>query len=276
MTSPGDRAGLIHVLRALGDGVTDVMVVGGWAHRLHAHHPLAASGGNPLTTLDFDLFVPLPSPSSAIRVTSLVEAGFEVRLGGLDAAPVTKYVLPPGRGIAGSILELEFLAHRRGAEIDRRGHRQRTTHVGDAVAQLLPHLDVMTHEPWTLHLSDELGYPTGATGLTVRVVAPATYIAHKLMILPERRTLQKRSQDVRYVYESIVRFSPVLDELGASWRRRVSTAADRRRLDAGRKLACTPELAELARRIRDLDGREAPAARVAAVIEAGSAQMFDG
>ena len=56
MTSASDRAGLVHVLRALGDGLVEVIVVGGWAHRLHTHHPLATATGNPLHTLDADLW----------------------------------------------------------------------------------------------------------------------------------------------------------------------------------------------------------------------------
>ena len=275
MTSASDRAGLVHVLRALGDGLVEVIVVGGWAHRLHTHHPLATATGNPLHTLDADLFVPAPSRSSAIRVAALVDAGFDVKLGGLDAAPVTEYVLRPGTVAAGGIHKLEFLAHRRGAEVVR-GRRRLTTRVGDAVAQLLPLLDVMAHQPWTLNLSDELGYPTGANGLSIRVVAPAVYIAHKLMVLPERGNVVKRIQDVRYLYESLMRFAPALDQLAISWRGRSTSAAEHRRLDAGRRLACSRELVVPAARIRDLDGREAPVDRLGPVIEAGTARLFDG
>ena len=261
---------LVEALQPLAAVLGEMILVGGWAHRLHAYHPLASRDGHLLATVDADLFVPEPSRSIGPRIENLRAAGFRIRMGGQESPPVTEYVLARG----GLDFELEFLASRPGAEVDRRGRRRNTILFGDAVAQLLPFMYVMVHEPWTFTLDLAHGFPIEPAPLTLRVVAPAPYVAHKLMVLKDRQPTNKRYQDVRYLYETIRRFAPTLSALQASWSRRAWSIGERRRLAAGRRFVREGTLIASAARTPDLDGNTADAKHMREVLELGFEEIF--
>lgn len=270
MSYQQEQAILVEALRPLGSALDEMILVGGWAHRLHTYHAGASNEGHLLATVDADLFVPEPSTSRGPRVESLRAAGFEIRVGGHESPPVTEYILAR----AGLDFELEFLASRKGGEVDRHGRRKTTTHVGNAVAQLLPFMHVMAHEPWTFTLDKAHGFPVEPSPLTLRVVSPAPYIAHKLMVLKDRQPANKRYQDVRYLYESIRRFSAALPELRASWSRRASSVGEMRRLAAGCKFVREGTLIASAARTPDLDGETVDAAHMRDVLAVGFEEIF--
>jgi hypothetical protein len=287
MDNDPDRKMLVRALRAVEPALRDIVLVGGWAQRLHAHHPLAAADARALHTVDADLFVPKPSSNNAIRNESLRNAGFEIRPSGDESPPTTRYALSH----EGHKLDLDFLAHRAGASRDRRDRSCATIHVGEAVAQRLPFMEVMSHETWTCVLDEERGYPTGASSLIVQVVGPATYVAHKLMVLEDRQDPQswrrtrsraphggdddyrtKQERDVRYLYESIRRFAPALSQLRECWMRRTTSPGERRRLNNGRRLL--QKFVPGAAAARDLDGRTADPQRLRDVLDLGLAEIF--
>lgn len=270
MSYDDERRTLVQALRPLQAVFGELILVGGWAHRLHAHHPLATGAGRLLNTLDADLLVPDPSPSRGARIEALRTAGFEISRHGHESPPKTKYILP----VDDHQFELDFLASRQGAEIDRHGKRHVTTYFGDVVALLLPFMDVMTHEPWTFTLDQTQGFPTGDAPMTLRVVSPAAYIAHKLMVLKDREPAKKRYQDARYLYETIRRFAPALSELQTSWMRRTTSIGEKRRLTAGRHLLRSGTFLQSAALTPDLDRRTADVKHMREVLEDGLSEIF--
>lgn len=74
-------------LRALEPVPPEAVVIGGWAHRLHAEHPLAEPSFEPLTTTDCDVALPLTlaARTGASIGERLQEAGFECQIGGTTA-----------------------------------------------------------------------------------------------------------------------------------------------------------------------------------------------
>lgn len=80
---------------ALEPWLDQVVIVGGWAHRLHRLHPSARSlSYPPLATLDADVAVPrlLPVEGQDIR-ERLISRGFTEEFLGRDHPPVTHYHL---------------------------------------------------------------------------------------------------------------------------------------------------------------------------------------
>jgi len=99
----------------------EVVLVGGWAHRLYRLDPRARKLDYlPLTTLDGDVAVPskLKKKESTVR-KRLLEAGFEEEFIGEDRPPATHYHY----GKAGGFYA-EFLAPLEGSEYDQSGKRK--------------------------------------------------------------------------------------------------------------------------------------------------------
>src|SRR4051794_26438282 len=96
--SDGVTADFQRLVDALQPYLPDVVVVGGWAHRLFTRHPLAASPGFvPLMTDDADVAVPLRlRRRDATLLDRLEDAGFTEDMKGDDRAPVTHYRLGQG------------------------------------------------------------------------------------------------------------------------------------------------------------------------------------
>jgi hypothetical protein len=112
----------------------EVVLVGGWAHRLYRLDPRARKLDYlPLTTLDGDVAVPpkLKKEESTVR-KRLLEAGFEEEFSGEDRPPTTHYHYGKGGGFYA-----EFLAPLEGSEYDRHGKRKATKEVGGVSSQLL-------------------------------------------------------------------------------------------------------------------------------------------
>ena len=268
MSYDDDKLVLLRALRPLEDVLGEIILVGGWAHRLHAHHPLATQEGRLLNTLDADLFITTPT-SKGPRREALHAAGFTIRPGGHETPPVTEYLLATDA----DEFEVEFLAHRQGAEVDRHGIRRVTTRFGDVVAILLPFMDVMAHEPWTCTVEPSAASAPDPRPLTLRVVSPAAYVAHKLMVLKDRPVL-KRHQDVRYLYETLRRFAPALSTLHASWSRRSSTKGELKRVSDGRRFL-TDSLIAYAADTPDLEGMTADKKHLRLVLDDGLHEIFD-
>ncbi len=74
-------------IEVLNPWLNQVVIIGGWAHRLYRLHPLAQSlDYEPLGTLDTDIAVPLNLPATGKQLrTRLLEGAFREELMG-DAA----------------------------------------------------------------------------------------------------------------------------------------------------------------------------------------------
>src|SRR5947208_1376829 len=124
----GVAADFQRLVDALQPYLPDVVVVGGWAHRLFTRHPLAGAPG----------FVPLRLRRREVTLLDrLEEAGFTEDMKGDDKPPVTHYRLGEGA------FYVEFLAPTTGEGVRRSGERDATARVQGIVAQKLPHVDVL-------------------------------------------------------------------------------------------------------------------------------------
>src|SRR6266480_5603774 len=102
---------------ALEPWLCEVVLIGGWAHRLYRRHPLARRLAYlPLITLDGDVAVPPKLKARELSVRKrLLDAGFVEEFVGEDWPPATHYHYGKGGGFYA-----EFLSPLVGSEYDRR------------------------------------------------------------------------------------------------------------------------------------------------------------
>src|SRR5205807_7919201 len=86
---------------ALEPWLREVVLIGGWAHRLYRHHPLARRLAYlPLITLDGDVAVPPKLKARELSVRKrLLDAGFVEEFVGEDWPPATHYHYGKGGGL---------------------------------------------------------------------------------------------------------------------------------------------------------------------------------
>ncbi len=76
----------------------EVVIIGGWAHRLMEFHPLANPlGFEPLRTFDADVALPLGAKASGSLDERLREAGFTLEFKSDTRPPVSRYHLEGSR-----------------------------------------------------------------------------------------------------------------------------------------------------------------------------------
>ena len=82
------------LLQAIEPWRAHLVLVGGWAHRLHRCHPLASVPDyDPLITRDTDLAFKADAPLEGDIRSALAAAGFEEELSGDHNPPITHYAL---------------------------------------------------------------------------------------------------------------------------------------------------------------------------------------
>src|SRR5215831_18675268 len=186
----------------------EVVLIGGWAHRLYRLHPLARKLGYlPLTTLDGDVAVPpkLKAQETTVR-QRLLGAGFKEEFVGEDRPPATHYHYGKGGGFYA-----EFLTPLVGSEYDRSGKRKATTEVGGISSQLLRYIELLMISPWKVELGEENGYPFSPKR-KVQIANPTSFLAQKILIHEEREP-RDRAKDLLYIHDTIDVFSESLEEL---------------------------------------------------------------
>jgi hypothetical protein len=203
----------------------EVVLVGGWAHRLYRLDPRARKLDYlPLTTLDGDIAVPpkLKKEESTVR-KRLLEAGFEEEFSGEDRPPATHYHYGKGGGFYA-----EFLAPLEGSEYDRHGKHKATKEVGGVSSQLLRYIEILLLSPWKVELGQENGYAL-APKRTVQIANPANFLAQKILI-HEQRDYKDKAKDLLYMHDTIDVFSEKLDELQKLFRYDVAPKLHARRV----------------------------------------------
>jgi hypothetical protein len=193
---------------ALAPWLGEVVLIGGWAHRLYRIHPLARKLDYlPLTTLDGDVAVPprLKAQEATVR-QRLLDAGFEEEFVGEDQPPSTHYHYGKGGGFYA-----EFLTPLVGSEYDRRGRRKATKEVGGISSQLLRYIEILMLSPWKVELDKENGYPFSARR-NIRIANPASFLVQKILI-HWKRNYKDRAKDLLYIHDTIEVFSESLEEL---------------------------------------------------------------
>jgi hypothetical protein len=87
-----DFANFARLLEAIRPWLAHMVIVGGWAHRLHRFHPLAtAQEYQPLRTRDVDLAFSPDAPLHGDLRKALSKAGFREESSGEHTPPVTHY-----------------------------------------------------------------------------------------------------------------------------------------------------------------------------------------
>lgn len=211
-----DLAVMARLLDALRPWLTQLVIVGGWAHRLHRYHPLA----HPQTyavvrTKDADIAFSAGASLGGNIAAALRKAGFREDLSGDHTPPITQYRLES----EDDGFSAEFLVPLEGSEIKRGGRRDVTLATAGITAQKLRHLDLLLLETWDVRLSRDVGVPVVGP-VDVRLPNPVSFVAQRILIHKERAP-SKRAQDALYIHDTLELFGGELPILRSLWRERI-------------------------------------------------------
>jgi hypothetical protein len=129
MTSTGaDLQAFALLIESLTPWLDQVVIIGGWAHRLHRIHPAAQTlDYAPLTTLDADVALPIELKVEGQDIYQRLQAnGFQAEFLGEHKPPSTHYHLTAER----SEFYAEFLTPLVGSAHGRDGKSKGTTQLG--------------------------------------------------------------------------------------------------------------------------------------------------
>ena len=199
------------LIDSLSPWLDQVVIIGGWAHRLYRFHPSAqALGYPPLTTLDTDVALPARLQVKGQDIHErLVANGFREEFLGEDQPPATHYHL--GEESAG--FYAEFLTPLVGSAYARTGRTNTTAQVGGVSTQKLRHIELLLEAPWQVTLGGANGFSSEAN---VRIANPVAFVVQKLLI-HQKRTALERAKDILYIHDTLQLFGARLTELRTEW-----------------------------------------------------------
>lgn len=231
-----DLANFARLVEAIRPWLTHVVIVGGWAHRLHRFHPLAtAQEYQPLRTRDVDLAFSPQAPLDGHLREALSKAGFKEELSGECTPPVTHYRLGEDAGFYA-----EFLTAKQGSGLRRDGKYDMTVSKAGITAQKLRYLDMLLEAPWSVRVGPETKVPLKRP-VDLVVPNPVSFIIQKLLI-HKRRDTDKKAQDVLYIHDTLELFGASLGKLRTVWEDEVRPKMPTR--TAKRAIAVATELFE--------------------------------
>ena len=211
-----DFSAFARLIAAVQPWLGQLVIVGGWAHRLYWHHPLAGPlSYAPLRTRDADMAFSLSERLAGDIGAALRAADFTETLSSDHTPPVSQFAL----GGEDQGFYAEFLAPLHGSGVTRKGTADATIARAGVTAQKLRHLDLLLTRPWSVRLTP-VQHPSFTRPLDVRIANPASFIVQKLLIQKERPP-RKQAQDALYIHDTLELFSAHLDELNALWNRSV-------------------------------------------------------
>jgi hypothetical protein len=189
---------------ALRPWLDTLVIVGGWAHRLHFEHQLADDPGfQPVRTRDADVAFATNATLGGNIAQALRDAGFAEDLRSDETPPIAQYVL----GESDQGFFAEFLTPLKGSGVRRDGSEDVTTSRSGITAQKLRHLEVLMVAPWT----SQIGGTSAELPeiVEIRVANPVAFIVQKLLIHGARKP-NKQAQDILYIHDTLQLF-------GAQW-----------------------------------------------------------
>jgi len=198
----------VRLIEALEPWLDQVVIIGGWAHRLYRLDPRAEGlTYPPITTLDSDIAVPskIEAKETSIR-DRLLATGFREEFVGEDRPPATHYHLVGTGGFYA-----EFLSPLVGSEYGRKGERKGTREVAGISSQQLRYIEILLLAPWRIRLSKTNGYPF-ASAKHVQVANPVSFLTQKVLI-QDARDRKDRAKDILYIHDTIETFAGNLAEL---------------------------------------------------------------
>lgn len=211
MTGPDrDFVAFARLVDALRPWHEQLVIVGGWAHRLHRLLPDATIPNHqPIRTLDADIAFGARARLQGNISEALKAAGFREELSAKHEPPVSRYTL--GRDTAFSA---EFLTPLVGSETRQDGSANATEARAGVTAQKLRYLEMLLTTPVGLALT------TIEQSTRIRIAHPVCFVAQKLLIA-DKRSPEKHAQDVLYVHDTIELFGARLERLNEHWERSV-------------------------------------------------------
>jgi hypothetical protein len=213
MNANPEFASFARLVESLTPWLDQVVIIGGWAHRLHRLHPLAHPlQYEPLATLDADVALPRRIRVAGDEIYQRLAAnGFEAEFLGHHRPPAAHYRLTD----PGIHFYAEFLTPLVGGAMGRTGKQNATLRVGGVSSQNLRYIEVLLAAPWSLALSAATGFPL-ANETPVQIANPVSFLAQKILI-HRRRTRDERAKDILYMHDTIEIFATRIDELRAEW-----------------------------------------------------------
>jgi len=201
------------LIGTLSPWLDQVVIIGGWAHRLYRLHPLAQPlDYEPLGTLDTDVAIPAQLPVTGEEIRQrLLENGFREELLGETLPPAAHYHVATGD----SGFYAEFLTPLIGGNVKRGGKRDATTQIAGVPAQKLRHLELLLDAPWEVVVAPSNGYPT-AGAQRVRVPNAAAFLAQKILI-HDKRDRADKAKDILYIHDTIETFGGNLPTIRGEW-----------------------------------------------------------
>ena len=146
------RDDLDRMVAALRPWLDELVLVGGWAHRLHHDHPLASRQPyQPVRTRDADLVFNTRAKLSGKISEALAQGGFREDLSTDERPPVAQYVLDSGE----DGFFAEFLTPLTGGRTRRDGRGVATVARSGITAQRLRHLEVLLVAPWPVSVGGD-------------------------------------------------------------------------------------------------------------------------
>jgi Nucleotidyltransferase len=229
-----DGAAFALLIETLRPWLGHLVIVGGWAHRLHRLHALASAPTYaPIRTRDVDLALSLRAPVDGDMRQALERAGFGRRFLGSGSPPVTHYAL--GDEDAG--FYAEFLAPLQGSEVKRDRTSDVTASKAGINVQKLRHLDVLLVAPWSVRLDSRTDVPFQEP-VDILLTNPVGFIVQKLLI-HDRRPANKRAQDLLYIHDTLELFGGALDNLRVLWVKDVRPSMPRKTARAAETIVQT-------------------------------------
>ena len=217
MNANPEFASFARLVESLTPWLDQVVIIGGWAHRLHRLHPLAQPlQYEPLATLDADVALPRRIRVAGDEIYQRLAAnGFEAEFLGHHRPPAAHYRLTD----PGIHFYAEFLTPLVGGAVGRRGKQNATQRVGGVSSQNLRYIEVLLAAPWSVALSAANGFPfANETG--VQIANPVSFLAQKILI-HRRRNREERAKDILYMHDTIDTFATRIDDLSAEWVRNI-------------------------------------------------------
>jgi hypothetical protein len=209
----GELDPLARLVEAVRPWTGQLVLVGGWAHRLYRFHPAAGKVDyRPLLTRDSDLAFSNSANLEGDISAALKQAGFAEQLALGHEPPVTRYTL----GAEDGGFYAEFLTPLHGSGVKRSGKPDATLAKAGITAQKLRFLDLLLAAPWSVRLTKEQGFAL-VEAVDVQVPNPAAFIAQKLLIHDERPR-EKKPQDLLYIHDTLDLFGANLKILNELWR----------------------------------------------------------
>lgn len=211
--SSDDFVAFARLVDALRPWLGQLVIIGGWSHRLHRLHPWAAPPAYAaVRTRDADVAFSTDGRMPGDIGAALRMADFQEELSTDHTPPVSQYHL----GGAADGFYAEFLAPLRGDGRRRDGTVDATVERAGVTAQKLRYVDLLMARPWSVTLDHAAGVSLDAPA-EVRIANPVAFLAQKLLVR-HLRSPRKQAQDALYVHDTLELFGARLDAFAGEWR----------------------------------------------------------